>query len=348
MPKEKTASGRKAELLEKLNAVVPTQEQLTWQSVGFWILLNYSHSPEKPIKAARLAKICKSSGAGGVVLSIRDHITRQAVAEALQNIGLPCMEYIPEWARHIGNTRGHARSAEWSVVPTELENPADWDIGSRKAIQKALKAGKEIAWLPCYMPVSNRPSFEYIAKEDMYAHPLAQLLDNYYDSVGKNASLILNVPLNPEGQPAEQDVTTLLHLGAQLTIDFKEDLAQDSGISATQSLDTAHRPENVLLSEGDVYWHSGAFTKPVELVLDLGDDYDVNKCVLMEHSPTGQQIERFSLHYETPKGKWQLLKEGTTVGYKRILKFHEKRMRRLKLIITESRGFATLDSWQCY
>jgi hypothetical protein len=42
------------------------------------------------------------------------------------------------------------------------------------------------------------------------------------------------------------------------------------------------------------------------------------------------------------------LDTGTVIGHKRIFRFKEQRMRRLKLVIEQARGFATLESWEAY
>ena len=250
--------------------------------------------------------------------------------------------------RWVGNEAGVCRSSEWSVVPEKIAEAVSPDLGSRKALMKA--KGK-LVWHPAEVDVSIRNGWFYHEKEDYSVKPLAKLRDIWYKSVGGNAALLLNVPPNQEGLIAQRDMETLISLGAQLQIDFKENLAEGSVVTDTCHLDEAHTGQMVLEPGG--FWHSGDFEKSAELVLDLGDDYDIDKIVLKEHIATGQQIEKFTLYADLNctgegKSKWKALAEGTVIGHKRIIKFREQRMRRLRLVIEQARGFATLEAWEAY
>ena len=252
--------------------------------------------------------------------------------------------------RWVGNEAGVCRSSEWSVVPEGITDFTHWDLGSRKAL---MKSKAPLAWHPAEVDVSIRDGWFYHEKQDYTVKPLAKLRDIYYKSVGGNAALLLNVPPNQEGLIAQRDLETLISLGAQLQIDFKENLAEDSIITDSCHLDDAHSGQRTLEPGSDTYWHSGVFDKKAELVLDLGDDYDIDKVVLKEHIATGQQVEKFKLYVDLNctdegKSKWKELAEGTVIGYKRILKFREQRLRRLKLVIEQARGFATLEGWEAY
>ncbi|MCL2446757.1 MAG: alpha-L-fucosidase [Oscillospiraceae bacterium] len=275
--------------------------------------------------------------------------------------------------RWVGNEAGVCRPSEWSVVPAFLSKAeviaaasqqADgkppviddsswttWDLGSRKALAKA-KDWPPI-WYPAEVDVSIRKGWFYHEHEDLTVKPLAKLRDIYYKSVGANASLLLNIPPSPQGLFHERDVDTLISLGAQLKVDFRENLIEGSTMTASCQLDDAHGPQNIVLPGRDSYWHSGELDGKAELLLDLGDDLDINKIVLKEHIATGQQIEAFELYIdmnteETGKPKWKLLEKGTVIGYKRIILFNETRVRRFKIVITECRGFATLESIEAY
>ncbi|MCL2195132.1 MAG: alpha-L-fucosidase [Oscillospiraceae bacterium] len=278
--------------------------------------------------------------------------------------------------RWVGNEAGVCRPSEWSVVPSFLSKAeviaaasqqedgkaptinldgddawAAWDIGSRKQLMKHQNWAP--IWYPAEVDVSIRKGWFYHANEDHTVKPLAKLREIYYKSVGANASLLLNIPPTPQGVIHERDVDTLISLGAQLKVDFKENLIEGSTMTASCQLDDAHGAQNIVLPGSDSYWHSGELHKPAELVLDLGDDLDINKLVLKEHIATGQQIEAFKLYIdqnteETGASKWKLLEKGTIIGHKRIIQFNETRVRRFKLVITECRGFATLEEIEAY
>ncbi len=265
--------------------------------------------------------------------------------------------------RWCGNEAGVCRKSEWSVVPhyfcdhelvadqsqKESDKPPKnssvmtLDLGSRKAIKKA----ERLIWYPAEVDVSIRKGWFYHASEDITVKPLSKLLDIYYNSVGGNASLLLNVPPTKEGLIHEKDAEMLASLGAQLSIDFNENLAEDSIMTASSCLNEEHSAQKALSDDPDEYWHSGMNPDKPWLLLDLGDEYDINKVVLGEHIRTGQQIESFKL-YGKVNDKWIKLADDTVIGYKRIARFKEMRMRYIKLVITSTRCFATISKFEAY
>lgn len=265
--------------------------------------------------------------------------------------------------RWCGNEAGVCRKAEWSVVPyyysthevvasaSQKEdgkipkniNFTQLDIGSRKAIKNAGR----LIWYPAEVDVSIRSGWFYHASEDISVKPLSKLLQIYYNSVGANAAFLLNIPPNKDGLFHDRDVEMLAAMGAQLKIDFNENLAEDSVMTASCRLDEAHDAQKVLSADPEEYWHSGPNPEKPWLMIDLGDDYDINKVVLGEHIRTGQQIEEFKLYGEV-NGKWKLLADGTVIGYKRICRFEELRVQRIKLVIESTRCFATISKFECY
>ena len=265
--------------------------------------------------------------------------------------------------RWCGNEAGVCRKSEWSVVPywhsnSELIaaasqkdvtkppkkiNPTALDLGSRKAIKNCNK----LIWYPAEVDTSIRKGWFYHPDEDYSVKPLSKLMEIYYNSVGANANFLLNIPPTPEGKIAEKDLETLLAMGAQLEIDFNENLADGSIVTDNRHLDEKHTGQMALSEYPDSYWHSGDNPEGAELILDLGDEYDIDKIVLGENIRTGQQIEKFTLFAQV-KGKWKKLASETTIGYKRICRFKEIRVRYFKLVIEKARCFATISKFEAY
>ena len=265
--------------------------------------------------------------------------------------------------RWCGNEAGVCRKSEWSVVPyyySEADriaaaadpsvtkppkkiNPTELDLGGRKAIKHC----NRLIWYPAEVDVSLRKGWFYHDSDEYTVKSLAKLTEIYYNSVGANASLLLNIPPMPSGKINEKDVEVILSLGAQLDIDFKENLAEDSVMTDNRHLDDDHIAQKILEPSDESYWHSGGDPEGAELTLDLGDEYDINKIVLGEHIRTGQQIEEFEL-FVMADGKWKRLARETVIGYKRICRFDEIRARYFKLRINKARCFATISKFEAY
>ena len=140
--------------------------------------------------------------------------------------------------RWIGNEGGLTRDSEWNVVPkfnadvqkimtssqqgddqdmVDIDCVAD-DLGSRKILDKF----DEFMWYPAEVDVSIRPGWFYHSSQDNMVRSIDNLLNIYYNSVGGNAMLLLNIPPDKRGLIHENDVTRLKELGERIESGLKE------------------------------------------------------------------------------------------------------------------------------
>ncbi len=260
--------------------------------------------------------------------------------------------------RWIGNEAGVCRKAEWSVVPSWLSineyvaehsqkaddkkfakthNAMVLDLGSRKAIANET----DFIWYPAEVDVSIRPGWFYHAAEDGKVKSLDKLFKIYLNSVGGNASLLLNIPPDTTGRIPQVDALTLDAFGRMLGREFPVDLLQGARASATSELDSEHGASSVLENNGS-FWQSALDEECPELVLDFGTETAFDSLILQENIRTGQQIEAFDIAVQ--KGnRWKRIGKYTIIGYKRICRFKiTYRTRKIRIRIRSHRGMATI------
>ena len=126
--------------------------------------------------------------------------------------------------RWVGNEKGLGRETEWSAT---VLTPAIYarsgennkrlgvfskaeDLGSRAMLEKAT----ELFWYPSEVDVSIRPGWFYHAEEDSKVKSLKHLADIYFQSVGYNSVLLLNIPPDRRGLINEADVQRLNEFAA--------------------------------------------------------------------------------------------------------------------------------------
>lgn len=137
----------------------------------------------------------------------------------------------PQGARWVGNENGIARETEWSVTPSTQDpwtvmagglpnDSTDPDIGSRAKL--LAPTTKYLQWYPAEADVSLRPGWFHHPGERPKTP--AQLMDLYEKSVGRNASLLLNVPPAKDGRIAAEDVASLTAFGRALRGTYGKDL----------------------------------------------------------------------------------------------------------------------------
>lgn len=234
--------------------------------------------------------------------------------------------------RWVGNENGLGRETEWSVTPLQpdineavmIENkrlnisPVAKELGSRDLIIEA----KTLYWYPSEVDVSIRPGWFYHPEQDDQVKTLRQLVDIYYQSVGMNSVLLLNVPPDRRGRLHEVDVERLRKFGAYIANTFNNDKITDGGI----------------------LWkaRSGASNE-----YNLVPGETINTVMLQEDILKGQRVEMFQVE-GLVNDEWVFLTEGTTIGYKRLLKFADTKPTKLRITISGTRDIANIKKVGAY
>jgi alpha-L-fucosidase len=218
--------------------------------------------------------------------------------------------------RWVGNEEGWANKTNWCPLRREEVWP-----GWPKYVE--LRSGHEDGthWVPAEVDVSIRPGWYYHKTEDEQVKSLQQLLDIYYQSVGRNASLLLNVPPDARGLIHENDIKALMELAKTIKADFNHDLAKGQKVVASNVKDHSNKYQVANVIDGDKYtfWASSDGILDATLTFSFEKPIEFNRFLIQEYIPLGQRVQEFSIEAFV-ENKWILLAEETTIGYKRILR----------------------------
>ncbi len=245
--------------------------------------------------------------------------------------------------RWVGNEKGFAGETNWSPRDNEGTFPGFAD-------EKRLTVGDEdgTTWLPAECDVSIRPGWFYHANEDSKVKSVAQLMEIYYGSVGRNANLLLNIGVDRRGLVNENDERRLLEFKQARDAAFKTNLAAGKvTASNVRGKDKSFAAENVLDGKSQTYWATDDGVTSATLELDLGREVECNRFVVQENIALGQRVKKFSLH--TWNGNsFTPVASQTTIGYKRILRFPTIKTSKLKLVIEEAKACPTITNLELY
>lgn len=228
--------------------------------------------------------------------------------------------------RWVGNEEGYALEEHWSTV----RKPEFYDKGIPNGKQWMRGHADGTLWIPSETDVSIRPGWYYHASEDHKLKSLSQLTDIYYESVGRNSLLLLNLTPNQEGLIPEQDSLRLVEWYRRYTSELKKNL-----VNQKMKVTGKNRKKLKYTLDGNrgTYWE--ADTKTPVLEVDFGKELTFNRLLLQEFIEKGQRVKQFVVEY-FDNGNWQKLDEQTTIGYKRILRFPEVTASRLRIRITDA------------
>ena len=165
--------------------------------------------------------------------------------------------------------------------------------------------------------VSIRPGWFYHPKEDDKVRSPQNLVNLYYQSVGRNSLLLLNVPPNREGLLCAQDVTAIKEFRNILNETFKINLAKSG--------------KNKKLVDNKLgTWIKAPEKAAIEINLPEAATFD--RFMVQENIAEGQRIAEAQLEY-WDGANWKLIKKFTTVGYKRLLRFDSVTASKLRLTV---------------
>lgn len=238
--------------------------------------------------------------------------------------------------RWIGNEAGYAGDPCWATYsPRGISNPdkpAPGDVHDKEG-ENGHKNGKH--WLPAEVDVSIRPGWFYHAKEDDQVKSPKQLLEIYYNSVGRGANLLLNVPPDRRGLIHENDAKSLLEFGRIVRETFARDLARGAKATASVTRGGDARFAASAAADGDpqTYWATddGVTTGEVVLAFEKPITFDVIR--VREFIALGQRVEAFAIDVDEA-GSWRELAKGTTIGPRRLLRVSPTTSSRVRLRVS--------------
>ena len=223
--------------------------------------------------------------------------------------------------RWVGNEKGNAGQTCWSMIDTAGMAPG-------KADASYLNVGDPNGkyWIPAETDVSIRPGWFYHASENDKVKSPKELVNLYYQSVGHNSLLLLNIPPNRDGLLSETDVKNIAAFRKILNETFAINFAKEHVPSAL----TDKKLSSFIL-----------FKVNQPLIIDFKKAVKIDRALFQENIATGQRIFKALIEYWDGKD-WKTIDEFTTVGYKRLLRFKEINAYKIRFTILESKGTVQL------
>lgn len=261
--------------------------------------------------------------------------------------------------RWVGTETGRGRETEWSVVPVAAQAGEAIAGGSQRDVlykptgdmQGDVLGGREqiakaeaLVWYPAETDVSIRPGWFHHPAENGQVKTPEELLGIYFSSVGRNGVLLLNIPPDKAGRIAKEDSLSLMAFAAMRRNLFQHNVAQGATVEASNGTGAE------ALTDGDhaTHWTTASdrdtcavitFTFPQPRTFDV--------LCLQENIAVGQRIEHFvAEHWDG--AQWRNFTEGTTVGFKRLLRFDPITTGKVRLRILSSRLNPTLGEVGLY
>ena len=246
--------------------------------------------------------------------------------------------------RWVGNEAGWAGETNWSIIRRDEFYPGSPNY-------RDLTSGHEDGthWVPAEVDVSIRPGWYYHYSEDHKVKSVKQLVDIYYHSIGRNASFLLNFPVDQRGLIHEKDEEQLMKMADVVRRDMETDLAREASVEASQVRGDSRKfnARKAVDGEPQTYWTTDDGVVAASLTMDFGAETTFNRFLVQEYIPLGQRVKEFSLEALVDEA-WVEIDVQTTIGYKRILRFDNVTSNKLRLNILDAKGCPTISNVEVY
>lgn len=245
--------------------------------------------------------------------------------------------------RWVGNERGVAGETNWNnITPDTL-------YAGKAGIEKLLNTGHENGthWIPAETDVSIRPGWFYHAREDSLVKSPEKLLDIYLTSVGRGSTLLLNVPPDRRGLIHENDVASLRGWRKLLDEEFKTNVALNAETKASNVRGDDYSSNNVVDGKKETYWATDDGITNASIELTWKDARPVKYLLIQEYIQLGQRVKSFTVE-AMQNNEWKKIAEGTTMGYKRILKLDPIETTSVRVTIVDSKACPVISNIEVY
>ena len=229
--------------------------------------------------------------------------------------------------RWVGNERGYAYDTMWSPILRDKIYPGCLDFDNYRNGQE-----NGTHWVSPEVDVSIRPGWYYHPDQDDKVKTPDSLLKIYVASVGRNANLLLNIPVDTRGLIHENDSASLMGFAA---IRAKSLVNLLKG----NSLDPLFDGKN------STYWMASEKNNLIKV--DLNFVQKVNTIMLQEPIALGQRVSSFEVELVDETGIKEVIKAGT-IGHKRMITFKERKLKSFQIRFTGSRGPVLISNLEAY
>jgi len=242
--------------------------------------------------------------------------------------------------RWVGTESGYVGETNWSLLNATGDVPEDM-------LRHGVENGN--SWVPGEVNTSIRPEWFYHPKEDKKVKTLPQLMDTYYNSVGRNGTLLLNFPIMPNGLIHEIDEKNVLDFAKARKEAFGKNLLKNTKIQASKvrAKSSQFSAQKAIDNDAKTYWATDDALTNGSLTVSFVKPTSFNRFLVQEPIQLGQRVKAFTLEANI-NGKWQQIAKETTIGYKRILRFKTIKATQIRLNITDAKACPLISNMEVY
>lgn len=233
--------------------------------------------------------------------------------------------------RWVGNERGFAYDQTWSPINRNEIYPGfpQFDL-YRNGQQNGTH------WVSPEVDVSIRPGWYYHADQDTKVKSPDSLLKIFVASVGRNANLLLNIPVDRRGLIHPNDSTSMMGFKQLRDKGLINLLTKNDQIS-TSSNYSENSNSRLIDKSIKSFWAANNTDQTPKINIKFQESKLMNAVLIQEPIFMGQRIIQFKVLLTDENGvKEEIICQ--TIGNKRIVPFKQKKIKYIEIEFLKSRG----------
>ncbi|MGF7139971.1 discoidin domain-containing protein [Roseimarinus sediminis] len=242
--------------------------------------------------------------------------------------------------RWVGTEEGYVGETNWSLLNATGDVP--WGM-----LHFGVEDGD--SWVPAEVNTSIRPEWFYHPSEDDKVKTVPKLMETYYNSIGHNGTLLLNFPIMPNGRIHPSDEKRAIEFGKAIKESFALNLAEKAKAEASnvRGNSSKFKASKAIDGNTETYWACDDSVTSASLTIDLVQPTLINRFMAQEYIRLGQRVKAFTVEAYAD-GEWKEVAKGTTVGYKRIVRFPSVNASKVRFTISDSKACPLISNIGIY
>jgi len=190
--------------------------------------------------------------------------------------------------RWVGTEAGYVGETNWSLLNSKGDVPFNM-------LHYGVANGD--SWVPAEVNTSIRPEWFYHPSEDAKVKTVPQLMDTYYNSIGRNGSLLLNFPIMPNGLIHPNDERAALGFAKAVKDAFAVNLVTKAKATASNVRGDSSQfdASKAIDNNNETYWATDDAVTKASLIIDFGKPTTFNRFLAQEYIHLGQRVKAFSV-----------------------------------------------------
>lgn len=250
----------------------------------------------------------------------------------------------------IWNDNGDRADLRWVGTEAGYVGETNWSLLNAKGTvtEDMLRHGLENgdAWVPGEVNTSIRPEWFYHLREDSKVKTVNELMETYYNSIGRNGTLLLNFPIMPNGLIHKYDEKAVLDFAQAQKEAFAKNLAKNVKVEVS-SFKGKFDGINTVDGDKETFWTTEDHIKQGSVTLNFNEPISFNRFLVQEYIKLGQRVKSFTVEAFV-NGEWKQLANQTTIGYKRILCFPNVKADKIRFTIADSKASPIISNIEVY